>query len=332
MKKALITGVTGQDGSYLDSGRFLWNSGMFLFTADRYLQELTQFAQEIVAACRKAVAGAQADLTFLRVDKAAFEACPADSIDYAVMEKTADAAVVALDAGWSDVGCWSALWDLSAKDAAGNAVLGDVILQDCAGSYVHASNRLVAAVGISDLIVIETKDAVLVASKDRVQEVKQVVERLKADGRPEHDKHREVYRPWGIYDSIENGVRYQVKRITCQTVGADAPHPRRTLDRRQRHRPDHQRRADLLADGEPVHLHSGRRTARPGKPGQDSARTDRGAVGLLPGRRRHRQAGRPLWPDMKTPTARRRSYIMLKRIHPAKLAGAVAPPFQNISV
>ncbi len=202
--------------AYLDSGRFLWNSGMFLFTADRYVQELTQFAPEIVAACRKAVAGAQADLTFLRVDKAAFEACPADSIDYAVMEKTADAAVVALDAGWSDVGCWSALWDLSAKDAAGNAVLGDVILQDCVGSYVHASNRLVAAVGVRDLIVIETKDAVLVASKDRVQEVKQVVERLKADGRPEHDKHREVYRPWGIYDSIENGVRYQVKRITVR--------------------------------------------------------------------------------------------------------------------
>ncbi|EXU80028.1 mannose-1-phosphate guanyltransferase [Comamonas aquatica DA1877] len=201
---------------YLESGRFLWNSGMFMFKARRYIQELERFAPDMLKACQAAIAGAHEDLTFVRVDKASFEACPSDSIDYVVMEKTADAVVVPLGAGWTDVGSWSALWDVSPKDDAGNAVQGDAILQDSVGTYVHASNRLVATVGVQNLVVVETKDAVLVASKDRVQDVKKVVEQLKADSRSEHYNHREVYRPWGIYDSIEKGTRYQVKRITVK--------------------------------------------------------------------------------------------------------------------
>lgn len=202
--------------SYLDSGRFLWNSGMFMFKAGRYLQELERFAPDMFKACQAAMADAQEDLTFVRVDKAAFEGSPSDSIDYAVMEKTDDAVVVPLEAGWSDVGSWSALWDVSAKDSDGNAVQGDAILHDSMRTHVHASNRLVAAVGVQDLVIVETKDAVLVASQDRVQDVKKVVERLKADGRSEHYSHREVYRPWGVYDSIDSGARYQVKRITVK--------------------------------------------------------------------------------------------------------------------
>jgi mannose-1-phosphate guanylyltransferase len=202
--------------SYLASGRYLWNSGMFVFKASRYLQELEKFAPDILRACRAAMDAATEDLTFVRVDKAAFEACPADSIDYAVMEKTADAVVVPLDAGWSDVGSWSALWDVSAKDTAGNVLHGDVMAQDSTGLYVNASNRLVATVGVQDLVVVETKDAVLVAHKSRVQDVKKVVDQLKALGRTEHHNHREVYRPWGVYDSIDNGKRYQVKRITVK--------------------------------------------------------------------------------------------------------------------
>ena len=202
--------------SYLDSGRFLWNSGMFMFKAGRYLQELERFAPDMFKACQAAMADAQEDLTFVRVDKAAFEGSPSDSIDYAVMEKTDAAVVVPLEAGWSDVGSWSALWDVSAQDSDGNAVQGDAILHDSMRTHVHASNRLVAAVGVQDLVIVETKDAVLVASQDRVQDVKKVVERLKADGRSEHYNHREVYRPWGMYDSIDNGTRYQVKRITVK--------------------------------------------------------------------------------------------------------------------
>lgn len=202
--------------TYLASGRHLWNSGMFVFKASRYLQELEKFSSDILRACRAAIDAATEDLTFVRVDKAAFEACPADSVDYAVMEKTADAVVVQLDAGWSDVGSWSALWDVSDKDAAGNVLHGDVMAQDSTGLYVNASNRLVATVGVQDLVVVETKDAVLVAHKSRVQDVKKVVDQLKAQGRTGHNNHREVHRPWGVYDSIGNGKRYQVKRITVK--------------------------------------------------------------------------------------------------------------------
>jgi mannose-1-phosphate guanylyltransferase len=201
---------------YLDSGRFFWNSGMFLFRADRYLEELQRFQPAMVAACQAALDAAQPDLDFVRIDRGAFERCPSDSVDYAVMEKTADAAMVPLDAGWSDVGSWSALWEVSAKDARGNAVRGDALLQDTTDTFVLAESRLVAAVGVQDLVVVETKDAVLVAHKDRVQDVKKVVEQLKAAGRTEHINHREVYRPWGVYDAVDSGPRYQVKRITVK--------------------------------------------------------------------------------------------------------------------
>ncbi|GLZ88438.1 mannose-1-phosphate guanyltransferase [Metapseudomonas resinovorans] len=206
--------ATAQD--YLATGSYYWNSGMFMFRASRYLEELQQFRPDILAACRTALAGGSQDLHFTRVDTAAFTACPEDSIDYAVMEKTQDAVMVPLDAGWSDIGSWSALWDVSEKDAQGNVFKGDVLDQGSRNTYVHADSRLVATVGVEDIVIVETKDAVLVAHKDRVQDVKKVVDQLKSASREEHINHREVYRPWGMYDSIDNGHRYQVKRITVQ--------------------------------------------------------------------------------------------------------------------
>ncbi|WP_311950623.1 mannose-1-phosphate guanylyltransferase/mannose-6-phosphate isomerase [Halomonas piscis] len=199
---------------YLASGEFFWNSGMFLFRASRYLEELQRHAPEIVTACRQALEEGQRDLDFLRVGKDAFSACPEDSIDYAVMEKTASAAMVSLDAGWSDIGSWSALWDVSDKDANDNVLRGDVIAEATSHTLVQAEHRLVATLGVENLVVVETKDAVLVAHKDKVQDVKRIVAKLKAAGRSEHLNHREVYRPWGVYDSVDQGQRYQVKRIT----------------------------------------------------------------------------------------------------------------------
>ena len=189
---------------------------MFMFRASRYLEELARYQPAILEACRLALANGSADMDFIRVDAEAFSACPDDSIDYAVMEKTSDAAMIPLNAGWSDIGSWSALWEVTEKDQQDNAVKGDVILEATHGCYVHADSRLVATVGVGDLVVVETKDAVLVTRKDCVQDVKKVVERLKNDGRHEHMNHREVYRPWGVYDSIDNGHRYQVKRITVK--------------------------------------------------------------------------------------------------------------------
>lgn len=201
---------------YLASGGYYWNSGMFLFSAQSYLEELERFQPAMVERCRTALAGASQDLDFTRLDAEAFKACPSDSIDYAVMERTEQAAVVPLEAGWSDIGSWSALWDVKEHDAQGNACHGDVMLHDSHDLMVHADHRLVATVGVEDLVVVETKDAVLVAHKDRVQEVKKIVERLKREGRQEHINHREVYRPWGVYDSIDKGERYQVKCITVK--------------------------------------------------------------------------------------------------------------------
>lgn len=201
---------------FLREGGYYWNSGMFLFRADRYLAELDKHAPAILAAARKALGGAKPDLDFVRVDKAAFEACPADSIDYAVMEKTADAVVVPLDAGWSDVGSWSALHAALPADQHGNVAKGDVLVEDSSGCYLYAESRLVSAVGLKDHVVVETKDAVLVAPKERVQDVKNLVARLKAAGRNEHSLHREVHRPWGSYDSLDNGHRFQVKRLTIK--------------------------------------------------------------------------------------------------------------------
>ncbi|PWW38181.1 mannose-1-phosphate guanylyltransferase/mannose-6-phosphate isomerase [Chromohalobacter israelensis] len=201
---------------YVESGNYYWNSGMFMFRASRYLEELEHFQPEILTACRQALDAGEQDMHFTRVDAAAFSACQENSVDYAVMEKTKHAIMVPLDAGWSDIGSWSALWEVENKDVQGNALKGDVFSLETYNSYVYADNRLVATVGVDNLVIIETKDAVLVANKDHVQEVKKIVERLKEDGRQEYLNHREVYRPWGMYDSIDNGHRYQVKRITVQ--------------------------------------------------------------------------------------------------------------------
>ena len=199
---------------YLADGRHLWNSGMFLFKASELMAELEKFSPEVARAASEAVAKAKSDLDFLRLDKEAFSASPEDSIDYAVMEKSDKVKVVPLLAGWSDVGAWNAVWDVAAKDPDGNATRGDVLLQGARNSYVHADHRLVAVIGLDDVMVIETSDAVLVASKGAVQDVKKIVDRLKADGRKEAGLHREVFRPWGSYDSIDQSDRYQVKRIT----------------------------------------------------------------------------------------------------------------------
>ena len=208
--------VTAQ--SYLDAGGYYWNSGMFLFRASRYLEELGKFQPGIVASVSAAFAAAKRDGDFIRLDKEAFAASPSDSIDYAVMEKTSDAKVLPVDIGWNDVGSWSALWEVAERDDDGNAHRGDVIAVDSRNTYAYAQ-RLVALVGLDDVVVVETDDAVLVAHKDRVQEVKQVVAQLKESQRSQAVLHRKVYRPWGAYDSIDTGERFQVKRITVKPGG-----------------------------------------------------------------------------------------------------------------
>lgn len=201
---------------YLATGGYYWNSGMFMFRARRYLEELERFQPNILMVCRESLAKGQQDMHFTRVDADSFATCPDVSIDYAVMEKTNDAVMVPLSAGWSDIGSWSALWDAGVKNAEGNLLRGDVLAERTTGSYVHATHRLVTTLGVEDLIIVETKDAVLVAHKDQVQDVKKIVDRLKGAGRYEHANHREVYRPWGVYDCIDSGERYQVKRITVK--------------------------------------------------------------------------------------------------------------------
>jgi len=205
--------------AFVSSGEYYWNSGMFLFRARRYLEELERFAPDIAAACGNSFAGAVRDLDFTRVDPAVFRDCRSESIDYAVMERTADAVVVPLQAGWSDVGNWTSLHAACQHDARGNALVGDVMIEDTHDSYIYSSSRLVATVGLRDHVVVETKDAVLVAPKDRVQDVKKLVERLKSGGRYEHSLHREVFRPWGSYDSIDVGDRFQVKRLMVHPGG-----------------------------------------------------------------------------------------------------------------
>jgi mannose-1-phosphate guanylyltransferase / mannose-6-phosphate isomerase len=201
---------------YLNSGEYLWNSGMFAFTAGSFLKELERFNPEMLSTCRQALSAAKTDLDFTRLDKAIFSTCPADSIDYAVMEKTDKAVVIPLDAGWNDVGSWSALWDVTNKDAFGNAITGDVLTVDTNNSYIYAENKLVTVIGLENLVVVETKDAVMIAAKDRVQEVKQIVDRLKQANRSEAQVHRKAYRPWGHYDSVDSGDRHQTKRIVVK--------------------------------------------------------------------------------------------------------------------
>ena len=206
--------VTAQ--RYLDSGDYFWNSGMFAFKAGVFLRELEAFNPEMLKVCREALAAAKIDLDFTRLDKEIFSTCPADSIDYAVMEKSDKVAVIPLDAGWNDVGSWSALWDVTGKDQSGNAIKGDVLTIDTTNSYVHSSNKLVAVIGVQDLVVVETDDAVMVASKERVQDVKGIVDQLKALKRDEAHVHRKVYRPWGHYDVVDIGDRHHTKRIVVK--------------------------------------------------------------------------------------------------------------------
>ena len=214
--------------SYLDAQCYYWNSGMFMIRADRYLEELKRHQPAMYAACEAAMANTEQDYDFVRVDKEAFIACPDDSIDYALMEPlTADSAnsqvvVAPLDAGWSDVGSWSALWDIADKCEDGNSVLhagkgdAETILKDTRNSLISTSDRLVSTLGVDDLVIVDTKDALLVAHRDNVQDVKKIVAQIKEQGGGQHEFHREVYRPWGRYDSIDNGERYQVKRITVK--------------------------------------------------------------------------------------------------------------------
>ncbi|MCP4979104.1 MAG: mannose-1-phosphate guanylyltransferase/mannose-6-phosphate isomerase [Gammaproteobacteria bacterium] len=201
---------------YVSNGDYYWNSGMFLFKASVFLKELEKFNPVMITHCRQASANMSEDIGFLRLDAEAFSKCEADSIDYAVMEKTNHACVVPMDAGWSDIGSWSSLWEQGQKDDAGNSSHGDVITIDTDGSYVYAESRLVATVGVKDLVIIETHDAVLVADKDKAQQVKQIVERLKQEKREEENFHRIVYRPWGNFDSIDEGEGYKVKRISVK--------------------------------------------------------------------------------------------------------------------
>ena len=199
---------------FLARGDYFWNSGMFVFRASAYLEELKNHEPAMLEACTQAIGSAQSDKDFLWINEEAFALCPSNSVDYAVMERTSSAAVVPLDAGWDDIGSWSALWEVKGKDDAGNVLQGDVLTIGSKNCLVRSESRLVALAGIEDLIVVETADAVLIADKKSDQRVKEIVEAIKAGGREEHLTHRRVYRPWGHYESIDFGVRDQVKRIT----------------------------------------------------------------------------------------------------------------------
>ncbi|MDI1253490.1 mannose-1-phosphate guanylyltransferase/mannose-6-phosphate isomerase [Thermomonas sp.] len=199
---------------YVESGDYFWNSGMFMFRASVYLSELEARQPQMLAACREAMDRAVRDADFIRLDRDAFSASPSDSIDYAVMEQAPGVSVLPIDVGWSDVGSWAALWQVAGQDASGNAHHGDVISEDCRNTMAWGDGRLLALLGLDDVVVVDTADAVLVAHRDRVQDIKGIVAKLKAAGRSEPVWHRKVYRPWGSYDSIDLGERFQVKRIT----------------------------------------------------------------------------------------------------------------------
>ena len=205
---------------YVASGDYFWNSGMFLFRASAYLAELERHQPAMLTACREALSKARRDVDFVRLDKDAFAASPSDSIDYTVMEKTADAAVLPIDVGWNDVGSWAALWEVAEQDGDGNAHHGDVLAQGCRNTLAWGDGRLLALLGLEDLVVVDTDDAVLVAHKDKVQDVKSIVAELKRRERPQTSLHRKVYRPWGSYDSVDVGERFQVKRITVKPGAA----------------------------------------------------------------------------------------------------------------
>jgi mannose-1-phosphate guanylyltransferase/mannose-6-phosphate isomerase len=201
---------------YVSEGDYFWNSGIFLMRADRWLDEISQHRPDILKVCREATNKGVQDSDFFRVDKQLFHACPSDSIDYAVMEKTDRAVVVPISAGWSDIGAWSALWNVCPQDADGNVIQGDVLAEDTHNAFLVAQHRCLATVGLDNIVVVETADAVLVASKDKAQDVKAIVDRLKDSGRDESKMHRQVHRPWGSYEGIDAGSRFQVKRLSVK--------------------------------------------------------------------------------------------------------------------
>ena len=205
--------------NYLDSGNYYWNSGIFMFKASVYLNELEKFEPEILSACKKSYKNSYKDLDFVRLDNEKFIKCPEKSIDYAVMEKTKEAIVVPLESNWSDIGSWEMLWEVKQKDSKNNVSEGDVILYEVKNSYIHSSNRLVAAIGVSNLVIIDTQDALLVSDKKDTQSIKNIVEKLNKNDRSESINHRTIYRPWGHFDSIDYGKGFQVKRI-CVNPGA----------------------------------------------------------------------------------------------------------------
>ncbi len=198
---------------YIASGDYVWNSGMFMFTAGRFLESLAEFQPDMAQVCERAMQRAERDMDFIRPDAEVFGTCPSDSIDYAVMEHTPEGAVVSLDCDWSDIGAWSALWEAGDQDAAGNVTQGDVVLNKTQNSYVRSQSRLVTTTGVKDLVVVETADAVMVADRHSVQDVKELVNLLKAAGRSEADAHQRVFRPWGYYESLISGEGFQVKRL-----------------------------------------------------------------------------------------------------------------------
>ena len=236
---------------YLAEGGYSWNSGIFLFAAQSYLDELARHAPAMVEACRAALDGALDDLDFCRLARAAFEACPADSIDYAVMEKAAHAAVLPVEMGWNDVGSWDALYQIAARDGDDNLVVGDVLALDSRGNYLRAESGLVAALGVENLVVVATGDVVLVAAREKVEAVKALVDRLAAEGRPEASLHPVVYRPWGSFEGIKVGPHYQVKHLVIKP-GAKISlqyhnRRRRALGSGARPRPDNPGRSELRA-------------------------------------------------------------------------------------
>ena len=205
---------------YFESGEYYWNSGIFLFNSSRYLEELNKFRPNIYQACKNSIQGIKSDFNFLRVDKARFEECPRESVDFAVMENTEDAVVIAMDAGWSDVGSWSSLWDITNKDKNGNVIQGDVIIHNSNNSFIRSDDKMVAAIGVDNLVIAVTKDVVMIANKDNAQDVNIIAKELQDSKRNEWETHREVYRPWGKYDLIDYGNHYQVKKITVKPGAA----------------------------------------------------------------------------------------------------------------
>ncbi len=206
----------GTAAGYLESGDYFWNSGIFVFRADTYLEELARFHPNTAALCQEAARRATKDLDFLRLESKSFAGCTSISVDYAVMEKTDRAAVIPVDMGWNDVGSWSALWEIGNRDHHGNVLAGDIIARDVRNSYIRTERSLVAAIGLENMLVVETPDAVLVAPLSRAEEVKDIVEELRREGRDEHDTHVRHYRPWGYYESIDGGSRYQVKHLSVK--------------------------------------------------------------------------------------------------------------------